>query len=142
VDRTAGKTTNPQPADTAEDIAPLYGQHTAASPENVISPTPTSPLPQSTDSDPAADNGDSGTTPVSEPGATVASGFIPDPLEDQGWATPDCPLELQQGSTEADVKNMQSNYGCRYLRYCRALNDGSSDYYCWYGFFSTKQVNS
>lgn len=56
---------------------------------------------------------------------------------EQPWPTPDCPMELPQGSSDVDARTMQANYGCRYMHYCRLVNDGSNDAYCWYGFYSS-----
>lgn len=53
------------------------------------------------------------------------------------WAVPGCPLELATGADEMVAQQMMESYGCRYLHYCRAVNDGSGDQYCWWGFNST-----
>lgn len=80
--------------------------------------------------DPAA----SGAGTVDEP--------VSQPAQVQPWATPDCPVELPQGSTATEAEAMQIQYGCRYLHYCRLLNDGSDDSLCWYGLFSAPSLTS
>ncbi len=52
-------------------------------------------------------------------------------------ATPNCPLQLANGSTKADADTMRQSYGCRYLKYCRNLNDGKNGFTCWWGFYSS-----
>ena len=56
---------------------------------------------------------------------------------EQTWPVPGCPEQLPAGSTEADAELMQQAYGCRYLRYCQPLNDGSGNHDCWWGFYSS-----
>jgi len=52
-------------------------------------------------------------------------------------ATPNCPVQLANGSTKADADAMRQSYGCRYLKYCRNLNDGKKGFTCWWGFYSS-----
>ncbi len=52
-------------------------------------------------------------------------------------ATPNCPVQLASGSTKADADAMRQSYGCRYLKYCRNLNDGKNGFTCWWGFYSS-----
>ncbi len=52
-------------------------------------------------------------------------------------ATPNCPVQLANGSTKADADTMRQSYGCRYLKYCRNLNDGKNGFTCWWGFYSS-----
>jgi len=59
-----------------------------------------------------------------------------DVITEQPWPTPNCPPELEQGSTETDARQMQQAYGCRYLKYERMLNDGTKNFRAWWGFYS------
>ena len=51
-------------------------------------------------------------------------------VEEERWATPDCPYRLPEGSTEEEAIGMQTTYGCRYRNACVNLNDGTGSYFC------------
>lgn len=91
-----------------------------------------------------ASNNDQGSSDViaSDDGSDQANDDdslpIQDPVipDDQLMATANCPVDLPQGSTDADAKLMQTTYGCRYLQQCTAANDGTGAQICRWAFYS------
>jgi|GEM_PF-3401355 len=102
---------------------------------------------ETSDTTPApADAGSNGTTEVddsitrltaSDDASNATETVQPAASPQERWAVPGCPLELATGADEMVAQQMMESYGCRYLHYCRAVNDGSGDQYCWWGFYST-----
>jgi len=57
--------------------------------------------------------------------------------EEELWATPDCPYNLPEGSTEQDAAAMTEAYGCRYRYSCVNKNDGTGGYDCRWQYIRT-----
>lgn len=69
----------------------------------------------------------------SETAAVDAGAEEPDLDEVRPWPSNNCPERLPAGSTRAIADVMTQTYGCQYLQYCQALNDGSGGIECWWG---------
>lgn len=104
----------------------ISGNKSSSSAGTDIPAVSDNPLPETTDS--AASDDDDSTAPPVDLGQE-----IPD---DQLLATPNCPVQLVEGSTETDARLMRENYGCRYMQTCRNMNDGTGNVKCWWSFYS------
>ncbi len=126
--------------------APATGTPDATAPQPVPAVTPEATPPGLTsDQPPASGTSDAQAPSLDDPadpsrGEDTATASPADeteeelPLDDaEPWPNNNCPERLPAGSTRATADIMTRTYGCQYLQYCQAVNDGSGDTRCWWG---------